>query len=169
MKEKSVSGQLVSAYAASRLLERDRQTIERAVRGLTPDTFQNGKPRWRLARIVDALNARGGRNYRPSDAVNHDLERRFAELEQRYDAVRTAPTLEERRRLARAFFAFLAETEDAMYADARRSGEDPRLTSLRVAEHTRLHVATLRHALGWNFDEAWAEFMKADHRVYDER
>jgi phage terminase Nu1 subunit (DNA packaging protein) len=51
-----VSGKLVSAYAAARLLERDRQTIERATRGLTPDGLERGKPRWRLARIVEALN-----------------------------------------------------------------------------------------------------------------
>ena len=163
-----MSGQLVSAYAASRLLERDRQTIERAVRGLEPDGYQAGKPRWRLARIVDALNARAARNNGTTASVNHDLERKFADLEARYDAVQTAPTLEQRRKLARAFFSFLAQVEDAMYADAARSGEDRRMTSLRVAEHTRLHVATLRHALGWNFDEAWAEFMKADPRVSDD-
>jgi hypothetical protein len=50
-----LSGQLVSAYAASRLLERDRQTIERAIRHLAPDVYERGKPRWRLARIIDAL------------------------------------------------------------------------------------------------------------------
>ena len=162
-----MSGQLVSAYAASRLLERDRQTIERAVRGLTPDTFQKGKPRWRLARIVERLNERAARN-RTSDAMSHNLERRFAELEQRYDAVRAAPTLDERRALARtSFFPFLAEVESEMYSDARRSGEDPRVTALRVAEHTRLNVFTLRDVLGWTHEQAWAEFMKADPRVCD--
>jgi hypothetical protein len=162
-----VTGQLVSAYAASRLLERDRQTIERAVRGLTPDTFQKGKPRWRLARIVERLNERAARN-RTSDAMSHNLERRFAELEQRYDAVRAAPTLDERRALARtSFFPFLAEVESEMHADARRSGEDPSVTALRVAEHTRLNVFTLRDVLGWTHEQAWAEFMKADPRVCD--
>jgi len=117
---------LVSAYAASRLLEKDRQTIERATRSLEPDGYERGKPRWRLARIVHALNARAGRN---NGGAGADLERRFAELEKRYDAVRTAPTLDERRQLAPAFFAFLADTEDMMTADARQHSEDPRLTS----------------------------------------
>ena len=54
-----------------------------------------------------------------------------------------------------------------MYADAKRHGEDPRAASLRIAEHTRLNVLTLREALGWNSDKAWAEFMKADRRVCD--
>jgi hypothetical protein len=162
-----VTGQLVSAYAASRLLERDRQTIERATRGLEPDGFEKGKPRWRLARIVDALNARGGRSNGSAGAVNYTLERRFDQLEERYEAVQAAPTLGERRHLAAGFFVFLAETEDAMRADARQSGEDPRLTQLRCAEHTRVYLATLRHALGWNFDEVFAEFMNADRRGGD--
>jgi hypothetical protein len=47
--------QLVSSYGASRLLGRDRQTIERAVRHLAPEAYQKGQPRWELGRIVDAL------------------------------------------------------------------------------------------------------------------
>jgi len=88
----------------------------------------------------------------------------------RYDAVRTAPTLEKRRKLARAsFFPFLATVESAMYADAKRAPrEDPVITGLRVAEHTRLNVWTLRDALGWNRDEAWTEFLKADPRGRDD-
>jgi hypothetical protein len=53
-----------------------------------------------------------------------------------------------------------------MYADAGRSGEDPRVTHLRVAEHTRQNV--LRDVLGWNSDETWAEFLKVDLRVRDD-
>jgi hypothetical protein len=41
------------------------------------------------------------------------------------------------------------------------------MAQLRIAEHTRLNVLTLRDALDWNSDEAWAEFMKADRRVCD--
>ena len=81
-------------------------------------------------------------------------------------AVRAAPSLDERRQLVRmSLFPFLAEVESEMYSDARRSGEDPRVTALRVAEHTRLNVFTLRDVLGWTHEQAWAEFMKADPRV----
>ena len=48
-------GQLVSRYAAARLLGRDRQTVERAVRTLAPDAYQKGQPRWRLERIAEIL------------------------------------------------------------------------------------------------------------------
>ena len=154
---------LFSAYGAAQALERDRQTIERAVRGLTPDGYEGKSPRWRLARIVEALDARNN-----GATINHDLERKFAELEALYDGVQKAPTLAERRKRAQAFFPFLAEVESAMYADAKRCGEDSRLTHLRVAEHTRVNLVTLRHALGWNSDEVFAEFNKADPRVTDD-
>jgi hypothetical protein len=60
----------------------------------------------------------------------------------------------------------VADMEGAMLADAKRGGEDPRTTELRIAEHTRINVLTLREALGWNSDEVWQEFLKAD-RVRD--
>jgi hypothetical protein len=41
-----------------------------------------------------------------------------------------------------------------MYTDARRYGEDPRLTYLRVTERTGLNVFTLRDALGSTHEEA---------------
>jgi hypothetical protein len=47
--------ELVSRYAAARLLARDRQTIERAVRHLAPDAYHKGQPRWRLERIAAAV------------------------------------------------------------------------------------------------------------------
>jgi hypothetical protein len=154
--------QLYSVYGAARALERDRQTIERVVRDLVPDAHEKGQPRWRLARIVEVLNAK--RSKGNADDVSHDLQAKFDDLETRYDTVRNAPTLRERRKLAPPFFRFLVEVEDAMRADAKRSGEDARIIGLRVSEHTRVYVATLRQALGWNFDETWDEFMKADPR-----
>jgi hypothetical protein len=127
---------------------------------------ERGQPRWRLARIVEVCNAKRSRS--SADDISHDLQAKFDELEAQHDAIQNAPTLAERRKLARSFFRFLAEVESAMRADGKRSGEDPRLTGLRCAEHTRLYVATLRHALGWNFDEAWREFMQADPRMRED-
>jgi hypothetical protein len=161
----TVSGQLVSAYAAARMLEKDRQTIERATRCLEPDGYERGQPRWRLARIVDALSARAGRGKGMNAEVDPDLQRKFDDLDERYRDVQNGQTLDERRKRARAFFVLVAAVETAMYADARRSGEDPRMAQMRAVEHTRLNVLTLREALGWNSDEAWAEFLKADNRV----
>jgi hypothetical protein len=155
---------LFSAFGAAQVLEKDRQTIERVVRGLVPDGYEGKSPRWRLARIVEALNARKN----GANAVNHDLQQKFAELEAQYNGIQNAPTIAERRSRVRAFFPFLAEVESAMYADAKRCGEDPRMTHLRVAEHTRLNLFTLRQALDWTCDKIFAEFQKADPRVHDD-
>jgi hypothetical protein len=157
---------LFSINKAASLLERDRATLVRALRRVKPDGTERGQPRYTMRAIVAALAEHGAGNN--GATINHDLERKFAELEAMYDGVQSGPTLAERRKRARAFFAFLAEVESLMYIDAKRCGEDPRMTALRVAEHTRVNVVTLRHALGWNSDEVFAEFNKADPRLHDD-
>lgn len=153
---------LFSVNKAADLLERDRQTLVRALRRVKPDGYERGHPRYTLKTITDALavHHQGG-----GEGVSRDLQLMFAELDQRYRAVQNAPTLAERRQQARVFFSFVVEVEGAMYADAKRRGENPRVAQLRIAEHTRVNVLTLRDALDWNSDEAWAEFLKADRRV----
>jgi hypothetical protein len=47
--------------AAAELLERDRRTVAKALRGVPPDHKDaQGHERWRLPVILDALSARGG-------------------------------------------------------------------------------------------------------------
>jgi hypothetical protein len=147
--------QLFSAYGAARVLERDRQTIERAVRGLAPDAYERGKPRWRLARIVEALSPR---NSRASPSADQAVQDRFDQLDALDARVRSAPTLDERRTLVRELFVVLRDTERAMRDDARRSGEDARLTGLRCEEHVRVFLATLREPCGWDFERITKEY-----------
>jgi hypothetical protein len=154
---------LFSVNKAADLLEKDRQTLVRALRHVKPDGYERGHPRYTLKTITDALAVHQG----GGEGVSRDLQPMFDELDQRYRAVQNAPTLAERRQQARVFFSFVVEVEGAMYADAKRRGEDLRMAQLRIAEHTRVNVLTLRDALDWNSDEAWAEFMKADRRVCD--
>lgn len=49
--------ELYSAYGAARELEKDRQTIVRALRDVPPDGSEAGQPRWKLSTIVKALEA----------------------------------------------------------------------------------------------------------------
>jgi hypothetical protein len=154
---------LFSINRAADLLEKDRQTLVRALRHVEPDGYERGHPRYTLKTITDALAVhRDG-----AEGVSRDLQPMFDELDQRYRAVQNAPTLAERRQQARVFFSLVVEIEGAMHADAKRRGENLRAAQLRIAEHTRLNVVTLRNALDWNSDEAWAEFMKADRRARD--
>src|SRR5438445_5324935 len=46
---------LFSINRAADLLERERQTLVRALRHVPPDGTERGQPRWRMATIVDAL------------------------------------------------------------------------------------------------------------------
>jgi hypothetical protein len=159
---------LFSVNKAADLLERDRQTLVRALRHVKPDGYERGHPRYTLKTITDALALQQGRDKGGADdGIGRDLQPMFDELDQRYRAVQNAPTLAERRQQARVFFSFVVEVEGAMYSDAKRRGENLRMAELRIAEHIRLNVLTLRDALDWNSDEAWVEFMKADRRVCD--
>jgi hypothetical protein len=150
--------QLFSAYGAARVLEVDRETITRAVRGLAPDGFERQQPRWRLARIVEALSQRNGR---ASLSADQALQDRFDQVDALDARVRAAPTLEQRRELVRELFVVLRDTDRAMRDDARRSGEDARLTGLRCEEHTRVFLATLREPCGWTFEKMLAAYNAA--------
>jgi hypothetical protein len=158
---------LFSINKAADLLERDRATLVRALRHVKPDGRERGQDRYTMRTITDALMAQEVRNKGSvSDTgVSRELEIKFSALDEQYRNVQNGPTLAERRKLARAFFSFVADVEGAMLADAKRGGEDPTTAQMRAVEHSRLNVLTLREALGWNSDEAWAEFLKADNRV----
>lgn len=150
--------QLVSAYGASRLLERDRQTIERALRGLEPDAHERGQPRWRLARIVEALSERNGRS---STSGNGTLQARFDKLDALDARVRSAPTLHQRRKLARELFPVLADVDRLMRDDGRRSGEYRELTGHRCDRHMQTMLWTLHEPCGWSFEKILAEYNSA--------
>ena len=128
--------QLVSAYGASRLLERDRQTIERAVRGLAPDGYEGKSPRWQLARIVEALNARHASKSNKSE-IDTALQRQLDRLDELDARLRSAPTVQQRRELARELFPILAGVDRLMREDAKRSGEPAELTGYRCAAHAQ--------------------------------
>src|ERR1700688_176974 len=99
--------QLFSAYGAARVLEVDRETITRATRGLAPDGFERGQPRWRLSRIVEVLNARQATKSGNSQ-VDGALLSYFDRLDALDARVRAAPTLEARRTLGPELFPVLA-------------------------------------------------------------
>ena len=159
---------MFSVNRLAEMFQRDRSTVVRALRGTPRDGGSADRPTYTVATASRALEQHFAAKFGGAGPVNHDLQQKFERLEAMYNGVRNGPTLEERRELARAFFRFVAEVESAMYADARRSGEDPRYASLRISEHTRLNVLCLRDVLGWNSEETWSAFMKADPRVSDD-
>jgi hypothetical protein len=103
--------QFFSVNGAAELLERDRRAVKHALRHIPPDTTVKNSPRWRLATIVNALQAysashgngnrssvsNGGDNsYR--DLVN-ELEAKFEAFEEGCERLEREPDITKRRAL----------------------------------------------------------------------
>ena len=54
-----------SVNAAAEMLERTRRTIKRALRNTPPDSTERGQPRWRLPKIIEALESSGAPMTKP--------------------------------------------------------------------------------------------------------
>ena len=119
----------LSAYAASRQLGRDRQTIERAVRHLAPDAYERGQPRWHLERIVDALRKtpeqrREAGRYRDQFSLgrNKALDGLRLMIEKQIVLIGDEPSLDKRRQMAVALAPQLAEHHALFLSTARSLG-----------------------------------------------
>jgi hypothetical protein len=148
---------LFSAFGAADALERDRQTIKRALRGIPPDGHEGKQPRWRLKTILNAVDRHTGRNAAPSA---NELPPHVAALCTRLDGLLTkmleTKSVAEARKIMRSeYFSMLAETTRAMYAIADSD------RTIYVMEHERLNLAVCRKPCGWSFDEILAEYDKA--------
>lgn len=165
-----MSGQLVSAYAASRLLERDRQTIERAVRHLAPDVYERGKPRWRLARIIDALamkpqarreTGKFRDRYSLRSKVLDDMRRTFKE---EVALIGAEPSLEKRREMAVALAPVLQEYQ-TKYLDVGRAirSVDDDVLSARAELIGQEMMEEVAAAAEWprHGDDFWVKMVEA--------
>lgn len=102
-----------SLNAAATLIEKDRATLVRALRRTPPDACEGRHPRWRLRTILDALATHeqqvavqtGG--YPRSDIADR-CDAAFAEFDQRFDAMKAAPTLTQRREMSIALAPLIA-------------------------------------------------------------
>jgi hypothetical protein len=87
--------------AAADLLERDRRTVARSLRGIPPDHRDaQGRERWRLPTIVGALAA-SGRGDSGNDAVIDEIVRAGEAVEDLLQQLRTAGNIEAARKLMR--------------------------------------------------------------------
>lgn len=158
-----------SVNALGELLEKDRGLIVRALRGVRPDAVEKGAPRYRMAVAVAALERHAAKNNNSGDGISADLQKRFAALDALADKIRNATSVEKRRKLMRSeFFELLFETTTAMHASAKASGEDEHYSMLRIAEHERLQIMTLRQDCAWNADQMLTEYNAAIVPHFDE-
>jgi hypothetical protein len=105
----------LSVNAASEMLERTRRTIKRALRHVPPDSHERGQPRWRLPKIIEALQTSGAPMTRPRHNsgtgnvfanLNADLENdrqtlpMFDALNQAFEEMEAERSLAKRRKMA---------------------------------------------------------------------
>jgi len=137
MKTKS---KLFSAFAASELLGRDRQTLARALKNVPPDGKERGAPRWSMETIFNAMERHNRANEGHGGSNNHsytnghgnsgnaqgrnrlgaisdELERLHRELDDTIKLIRTLPTMDAKQPHSRAGMRLL-ERIDALYNEA---------------------------------------------------
>ena len=163
-----------SVNRLSIMLDCDRQTLARALKKTPADAGTDKKPLFRVSTAVEALEAHRGRPDRrrkTSDGGGHvdvELQRMFIKLDDLHGEIAGAATIEARRKLMREeFFPLNFATTRAMTEASRRCGEDREFGSLRIAEHERVQLMTLRQVCGWNADEVMDEYNAATELVDD--
>ena len=147
---------LFSAFAAADLLERDRQTVRRALRHVPPDGHERAQPRWRLKTIVDAVDAHLGRNSTATQSAGSTLQVLFDQFDTGCKNLAIMPDLKARRREAHRLIALLVELDRAMRADARARREDELRASLRCDQHFRLAMRNFEQPCAWTQEQCWA-------------
>jgi hypothetical protein len=130
---------LFSAFAASELLSRDRQTIARALKNTPPDGKERNAPRWKMSTIFEAMerhnrvndnghsNDNVGRN-RLGDIAD-ELEGLHEELDAAIKLVRSLPDMDAKQPHSRAGMQ-LIQRIDALYNEANAILEAEDSTSL---------------------------------------
>jgi hypothetical protein len=101
-----------SINKAADLLERDRQTLVRALRHIPADGHERGQARWRMKTITEALAAQEARNSGLSQSgdrlrsrlgeIADELEQTHRELDAKRELIKTEPTLEAKQPHSRA-------------------------------------------------------------------
>jgi hypothetical protein len=120
---------LFSAFAAAELLEKDRQTVTRALRSTRPDGEERGQPRWKMSTIVGAMERHNRANGGAGSSTNDpELVAIYRAFETQFGAMAALPTLAQRRAAARK----LAPAIAAMDRAVRQHGVGDDLADVRA-------------------------------------
>jgi hypothetical protein len=139
---------LFSINRAAGLLEKDRQTLVRALRHVSPDGHERGQPRWKLPTIISALAVppqarRETGKYRDRFSVGRDkaLDGLRVMFEKGIASISAEPSIDRRRQMAITLAPALAEYQQVYLSVGR---------SLRIADDD---------VLGARADLIWSEMM----------
>jgi hypothetical protein len=151
---------LFSAFAAAELLERDRQTIVRALRNTPPDGREGEHGRWKMSTIISAMERHsraGGSGI--GDGSNRPETVQFA---QACEAMKMLPTLAQRRAAAIETIPLLVDAIKATRAQGLDMGDNPETSAIRGELLCQTGLEGLAVACEWRSGEAWQHFNTAD-------
>jgi hypothetical protein len=155
-----IAMKLFSAFAAAELLERDRQTIVRALRNTPPDGRDGGHPRWKMSTIISAMERHGRASGGGiGDGSNRPESVQFA---QACEAMKVLPTLAQRRAAAIETIPLLIDAIKATRARGVDMGENSETTAVRGDLLCQTGLEGLAVACEWRDGEAWQHFNTAD-------
>jgi hypothetical protein len=122
---------LISENRAAQLLERDRQTIKRALRAVEPDGYEQGQPRWRVGTVMRAVAAHSSHTGRARSSGACSIEPELMALEQAdlnvkafLKRLRAEPDVRRRRAIVKSAGKVIGALDEAFGASIAAQGPD---------------------------------------------
>ena len=96
---------LFSVNAAAELLERDRATIVRAMRGVPADAMEHGQKRWTMAKIANSLSLHqsatsGDGARREQLRLVDEIEAGFDKIDRDFETLEAEPSIDRRKEIS---------------------------------------------------------------------
>jgi hypothetical protein len=160
----------LSVNAAAEMLERTRRTVKRALRNTPPDSYEHGQPRWRLPKIIQALESSGAPMTQPRYAVTgNDLvdqcDAAFAQFDAAFEKLKALPTLATRRAAAIKLFPMAEMAIAAMQARDAADGLHPDHVALRGDRVFHLLMIRFEGPCGWSRNQVWEQLIPDEEDV----
>lgn len=157
---------LFSAHGAAELLEKDRATMVRAMRGVPPNGTERGQNRWTMRTIVDAVarhentSSSNGTNGN-ADTGQRNVDRICAEFDAAFQAMLKVKSLEKRRDIALTTLAPIIEAHSIAMHERGRVINDEFVTGLLADKLYGLMLAGFQEPCSWSRDETWSRMAAA--------
>jgi hypothetical protein len=149
---------LFSVNALAELLELDRQTVVRALRGTPADGKERGQPRYKMKTAVTAMERHSGSDgngQSNGNSGNAPNPPEYSQFDTAFAALEALPTLPARRKAAIAIMPKLHAMIAALVVQGRDGDEHPQHTQLRGERVYQLMMLGFQSPCQWSHDEVW--------------
>jgi hypothetical protein len=143
-----------SVNGAAELLEKDRRTLQRAMRGVKPDAYEGRNPRWRMRSFVDALE-RSSERHDDDRGQRADLNTLYERFDAAFDEMTAEPSLAKRRLTALELGPLIAQIDRMQRGVSAADGEPELLVQLRADKIFMLLPRGFEGPCEWSRDETW--------------